>query len=416
MNYKSSVFTVSLTILSIIADAGILQAQSLDPLNPAKGVETPARKPLKKAAKKPTKEPAEESTTRTSNPRNLPGEFEPEHKSRVIERVDVNIFFASNFIDRGEDVFASNARQKSRSYGAHTGAPVFQPEIFWHTPTQGLSVSLRLSLALASRPDQDLDRFIQTGPDGADKTLEARAILSGAGSPFLCVDTCEQTRYYSEEVGLRREDRFIPTIAYERETRMGILGFGITTDGKLNPREDEHVATTEFIIKYASPFLPELALEISSDMQNSERYFALMWEQEIMLTDSQSLVLLMSAGYGVRNKLRGVQDITLNPRYYIGNFFVGAIVSYRPKLAFFDEDEDADSTSPYWLAGGSSRSDGLVVDPSRQNGYINQALNLYIENYFQTTLGAGAGYSYSPRQKMPRTIWALQMGYTLYIE
>lgn len=321
--------------------------------------------------------------------------------------IDVSLVFASNNIDRGEDLYTDRARQNNRPYGSHTGASAFQPNIVWNTPVPGLYFDLWMSIALYGRGDRDLDLLWQAGPGLPDlnplSPAEQRESLANSDGPG----------FYSEQVGLGRSDQIIQTLAYERETRVGAMGFGLSVEASPNVI-GKAPTTTEIFVTYALPFLAQFTLEIWGDINEPAHYYNAGWSDTLEFTDPQSLDYTLSIGYGSYDRVQGIQDVTIELQYNLYGFFVGTRISQRPNLEIFDEDETAAFHSPEWLRGGSTHGDGLVVDPSRQYGYVNEIVNHTLQNFLQPTSGLSS-YEYAPRQKLPRVIWTAFLGYSFQI-
>ena len=331
--------------------------------------------------------------------------------AEIDERPDASIAltvaFVSNDIDRGQDLYTDRARQTNTAYGSHTGAWSFQPNLTWNTPAEGLYVDLWVSVAMYGRGDRDIDLLFQAGPGQTDLAVlteaEQAANLVGSNGPG----------FYSEEVGLARSDRVVQTIGYEKDTRVGTIGFGLSVDAGANVI-GKRPTTTEIFLSYALPFLPQLTFETIADINEPISYHKLAWGDALEFADGQSLDYSLGVGYGMYSKLQGVQDYTLHLQYNIYGFFVGCTISHRPTLAIFDEDDSAALNTPEWITGGSSRGDGRVADPSRQNGYWNRAVNAALQDYFQSR-SLSNSYTYTPRQKLPRVIWAASLGYAVQI-
>ena len=290
---------------------------------------------------------------------------------------DLAVSFVSNYLDRGEDVYASRAIQEHESYGSSTGAWAFQPEVTFTTPVEGLTFDVWLSFAMEGRENQDVDMVYQRSPGGADVIGEygnspfqmyEDNLSSLNALSFLDYEDCKAVDscfpgLYKEEVGLRAQDRMILTLDYGFESKLGVLNFGITSDSYLNS-VGKDAATTEIYFVYGLPFLPQLTLETVMDISSSDDYFFLSYGDEHELDESLEMGVgySLGVGYNVTSHLQGVRDVTGEVNFNIMGFFVGLEATYRPNLAFFDDDGITWQDAPMWVVGGSTTSDGLVAD------------------------------------------------------
>ncbi len=335
--------------------------------------------------------------------------------------VDVDLAFVSNYVFRGTDFFTNRASQKGESYGAHTGAWAFQPSINFNTPVEGLYFNIWGSFAMEGRSDQDTDGLLQTGPSG--DSIEPTEVWTNAAFPSLTTpldDLGAFPGYYREENGLDRLDEVDMTIGYEADTTVGYMGFGIVNYMQPNTRAKSGFALTEIFVSYALPFLPDLSLTMYSETDSSEQYYNLSYGSSFDIADGISLDYGVGVGYGVWENLKGVQDVTGSIGISAYGFYLAYNFAVRPNIAFHEQLLGEDSYGeavPAWIDGESTYGDGLVADPSLNNGVLNAAVNGAIGNFLNaTTMGtSGRTYSYTPRQKMPRTLWWLSVGYSFSI-
>ncbi|MCB1171909.1 MAG: hypothetical protein KDK39_00015 [Leptospiraceae bacterium] len=337
--------------------------------------------------------------------------------------VDVELAFQSNYLDRGEDVMANYAKQQHVAYGANTGAWHFAPNITFHTPLEGMTFDLWMSFALQGRADRDVDGVLQSSPGGTDllaevyaPTEQLDALLAAAGlgshtslTPQAAIQAalepngkaqfpdCQESGclpgLYKEEIGLARNDRIVFTWSYFRDTNLGVIGGGITSDGYLNSR-GKGSPTTELFFSYSLPFLPIVTYEVYFHISDPDHYHNLSIGDSFDLNETFSLDMSIGVGYSVLDRLQGVQDVTAEARLNFGGFFVGTTTAWRPDLRFFDADTEAGSDSvPVWLIGGSSRADGLVADPSRQYGTYNHWFNAQVQSLLNNSAGADINYT-----------------------
>lgn len=319
----------------------------------------------------------------------------PNTDAAATPAVDLRVDLVSNVLWRGYDVHANRARQQSKSYGFHTGETALQPSFTFYFPGSALRFNTFASFALYGRNDVDEDRVIQSAPDHP-----ARELPRPAG-------------FYAEPNGLARADAVHFTLAWQRSAAIGDISVGLVshTNPNLRTKDFSGDPQEEIFFSYAPPAFRALSATVWANLNNSDLYArlacggaldtglaAIRFEYEI------------SGAYGVQDFVQDWQDAGLRLGFARGGFSISATLVYRPQLAFFDEDVNREFGGAYWLSGESSRGDGLVADPALTNGPWNRFRN----EALSAALGAGApGYVYQPRQRLPRTLGALQIGYQL---
>lgn len=346
--------------------------------------------------------------------------------------IDVDLAFVSGYVFRGDDLFVSRADQKGQSYGSHTGEIAFQPSITFNTPVEGLSFNIWASFAMFGRNDVDVDQVIQTAPAGSDVLAGASgpgqvaAIASAVGTGSTAVTTALGSNketgglpgYYAELNGLKRLDELDYTIDYSRDTKVGTIGFGFVayTFATISNSATKSAGAEEIFVSYALPFLPDLSLSAHTDIDSSVAYYNLSYGSGLDITDGISLDYGAGVGYGsgyAGKRVQGIQDVTGSVGITAYGFNVTYNVAYRPNLEFFDTDT-GNLDSANYINGGSSAGDGLVADPAQTTGLVNSFVNSTIN----TNLAADprtAGYTYAPRQKLPKTLWWISAGYSFSI-
>ncbi len=360
------------------------------------------------------------------------------------EAYELDIRFASNYVDRGEDIFSEYAVQKGRSYGVASGAPVFQPSLVYNTPLEGIYFQLDGSFAMAGRDDRDSDGVLQYGPGGP-------SLLGGWGDPSLPVLSFQggfdrsllETRieessfllgallnhdialedYYSEELGvfhgvpgfyreengLKKYDKIIGTIGYSDHTSIGTFGFGLTVDTRAN-ESGKDSPTTELFVMLAPSFYEDLFFEAYVDLDNSDNYFLVGWGYSVDINNSLGVTFDISAGYQVTEGMKGWRDVTGRFGLNLGQLSIGINTSIRPDWRFYDDDPSDFDNLPLYLFGMSTSTDGLVEDPGATAGLTNQTTLVSIDRSFAEK--GISDYSYTPRQKLPRQLVWVDVGYT----
>ena len=357
--------------------------------------------------------------------------------------VSVTAEFVSTYMFRGQDIHATNyyAQRGARDEGK-TQAWTFQPDITFNTPVEGLTFGIWGSFAMNNRKDTDTDYRIQQGPGGTNlvnystgdtSALQTKlatlgtqsgyiAALKGTGDPSLQDPACRTSSptcvpgMYKEENGLFRNDEIDYTIAYERQTKVGTLKGGIYyyTYPNVSAKSD---ADEEVFIGYALPQLPELMLTFYTYVDagaKTQNYIELAYEDSFEINEDLSITYGATAGYGIQDRLQGIQNVDGSLGVEFRGFFIAANVSYRPDLRFFDTDSGSTDQLPMYLVGGSTRADGLVTDQSKTVGIYNEGVNAAIQSAIDVPLGSGV-YTYTPRQKLPTEVYWINMGYSFDI-
>ncbi|MBX7056522.1 MAG: hypothetical protein K1X75_00560 [Leptospirales bacterium] len=356
--------------------------------------------------------------------------------------VDVSLQFVSNYVWRGYDLYQNYASQQGRAYGSASGALAFQPSITVNTPVEGLYANAWMSIAMQGRQDTDTDQLLQIGPglsgndangnlQGANLVTLSReaggayglpelqatydSLLTTAGLNATGATLLEQTAnggrapgFHKEQNGLRRLDEIDLTLGYQRETNAGTLGFGLVAYLKPNPVNTTPTPSSELFLTYSFPdALSFLSTGIYGDIQANTLYVPVTIEFA-----PEPFFFSLSAGYGVAPGVNNWQDLTGGIGFALSGFNVGLYVVYRPTLAFFDTDT-AGRDVPAWMVGGSTKYDGLVADPSKTNGAVNSDLNNLYKSFLTPQIGSV--YNYTPRQKLPRVLYYLNVGYSFSV-
>lgn len=362
-------------------------------------------------------------------------------------KIKVQLKIATNYISKGTDKFTNRALQKKQSYGANTGAPAFIPAITYLPPLKGTFYKIQAFIALEGRPDLDADGFIQNGPGqkdilhetgGLDQQIQAIKNASGlfdstdqfiginnALNGSLSYPDCKSTsnclpKLHKEENGLFRQEQIKQFLGYGRKTSMGKFLFSLLYVTPFD-KKAELDAFPAFIIEYSLPGLDQLILSTEHDIPKSGNYYQLKWvdKQSLGNLDDSDLMLEYWAGvaYSVQDHLQGVKDVTGRIGLQYLGFRIGAGLTWRPDLRFFDKDSTGigGDSLPLWLFGNSSRSDGRVADPSRLYGYENVIINNAIESFLQAG-GSASIYTYTPRQKIPRILYWVDLSYTFTLQ
>ncbi|MDH5656527.1 MAG: hypothetical protein OEZ34_11495 [Spirochaetia bacterium] len=381
----------------------------------------------------------------------------PEPKTSLAS-VDVDVVFVTDYVFRGVSLHDNYFVQEGKSYEGYKFAPAFQPSVTVSSPVDGLSFNLWGSFAMTHRDDMDSDKRFQFGPGDIDllttpnplgltdpatgNPLAVPAIVSTSGldpNAFALFNSILQHApqqilangiaawyggynyqggtpgLYNEANGLSRVDELDFTLDYSTETKIGNFSFGIVNYALVNQKSMGGSSFYhEVYFAYALPFFSDLSVKVFSDVQTNNLYSNLSYGSSFEFTEDLSLDYAAGVGYGVRNRLQGIQDVTGSLGFTFKGFSISGNVSHRPNMAFI-EASDPNTKMPLWLNGGSTAADGMVEDPSRVNGIMNSLINQAITNELTqggaNTLAYGE-YQYIPRTKLPTNIYWISMGYS----
>lgn len=350
--------------------------------------------------------------------------------------VEVGADVVSNYIWRGQDVMAIYARRQGEQYSPNSGTWAFQPSITWIAPTGGFFVNVWGSFALDGRQDKDTDQRIQTGPGEAfvgnsnwfDPGLSAA--IEGAGPNANTAAISEYTALpglYPEANGTRRVDELDVTIGYEMDSSIGVIGFGLIHYAYSSPLVKSDYGNlngyygNEAYVTYSPAFLRQLTFSYYSELTNIWQYMQVAYADTYAINDNLGIDYGVSAAYSIYNQVHGMNDVTANlglsSTMGNGTFTVSYNISYRPELKLYEwlYDGDAYNNLPVQIDGGSTGFDGMVTDPSRSQGVVNDYINNTITTQIQNQTG-NANYTYTPRTKIPRYVHYIKFGYTYLFE
>ena len=83
----------------------------------------------------------------------LPASLNAQDKDEA--SIELEIAVVSNYVWRGDNIFADKATQDNEAPSASTGAPAFQPSITFYPGAEGLYFNIWASFALTARSDKD---------------------------------------------------------------------------------------------------------------------------------------------------------------------------------------------------------------------------------------------------------------------
>lgn len=388
--------------------------------------------------------------------------------------IDVSLQFASNYVFRGTDMHQNMFNQKRQSIDGKNEAWAFQPTITMKTPVDGLYVSIFGNFALEGREDKDVDQRFQTAPGAGDASntgcggatytqtisnvlidsVDGHCNGGVAASSYIRSTLTTSSNYFpggtyagvgsataasakKEANGLKRADEIDITIGYTASTKVGVIGFGAVTYNYVNGRAKANpfgnlgstYFGTEMFATYALPFFPDLTAKIYGDVVNSNQYYQLVYAKTININDSVAVSVSTGPGYSIEKNLystttaaasfpaaanaaqvvSGWRDWTSSVGVTVKGFNVNFNAAYRPDLRFFDGDY---ATSRLVEAdGGSTNADGLVADPKWVGaGPVGDILQ---RGGTRNGQRINSNYAYTPRQKLPKWLYWVNLGYTV---
>ncbi|HMU82099.1 MAG TPA: hypothetical protein PKE49_14500 [Leptospiraceae bacterium] len=359
--------------------------------------------------------------------------------------VDVQLKFTSNFLDRGEDRGRNRSVQRGKAYNSKEDPWFFQPSAKIKVPGSGLYFNAAGSFALSNRNDKDVDQKLEDGPTGEQTLLtdSVNPLVNTARLPastyivdqLTMLPTWPTTpihslsvyKMYKDANGLKRGDQIDLSFGHQSETKLGNFDFGINastrTDpkGKSNPFGDggANYQKTEMYVTYAPPFLTELSFTILADVVNSDQYMKLAYTKEFEIKENLKADVSAGLGYmslgtsGQSDSFHGLADSPFGAGISWNGFRFGLEATYRHSYDIYDSQVDGDprTSRALYIDGGSTAGDGLVTDPSRTKGFGNQLVNSLITSRVRAMTN-NTSYTYTPRQKVPRWLYAVNVSYS----
>ncbi len=354
--------------------------------------------------------------------------------------ISVDIPVVSTYVFRGVDVFQNKFVQEKKSISGFNFAPAIQPSITFNF-SEGWSFNIWSSYALTNRQDKDTDELLQEGPSDTGPVAIAYSgyiagNLLGTPTPFSVVEAAIQSAisgneediikeekfapgFYKEPNGLKRVDEVDLTLSYSFDTKLGKMTGGIIT--YLLPNTTKGVTgvdqSTELFVGYSPKALPNLSItlygETNLDGYEGATFTYLTYSIPIIESDNMTLSFDPGIAYQTQNNLQGIKYMSLPLNLAMGNLKFSFVGIYRPDTRFYDTDSyKGDAVK---LLGLSTISDGLIPDPAKNTGILNNIINGYISNKIQTVLTAAGfpfSYTYTPTQSIPKFIYYFSIGYS----
>ncbi len=259
--------------------------------------------------------------------------------------VEYTASFVSNYVFRGTNYFAGVAAQEEKAPSASTGAFAFQPNVTFYPDDKGWYFDIWASVALEKRSDVDLDGNHVTG--------------------FNTNVVGNLVRNTDEDNGLKRYDEVDYTLGYEKEARIGRIGYGLIVYSSVYFRQkastEEGLNTSEVFVSYSPPgeflsgFFVELYSQILSAALTPEEYYQFGYEYAYGVGGDAEVFFEIAAGYGISQTVSGWRDVTGSLGASAAGFTVSLNASGRQRSEFFD-------------TGDSNPEDFKVADPESTTG------------------------------------------------
>ncbi|TGM07202.1 hypothetical protein EHQ76_04840 [Leptospira barantonii] len=371
-----------------------------------------------------------------------PIEREPPHASSqgTDTTIDVTHEIVTDFIWRGLSFSGEMAnRRRNDSYPSTTFVPSYQPTIDINTPLKGFKIQFWGNFQLTERNDKDNDGRFQLFPGGPGPSYPGQGNPFTAPNPDLLNQSCVYDTQnnvmggnyatgptcggltptaHKEQNGMKRADGLFYAFYYTFEktswgkftvgtwfyntfnknpayisTPLGgynsLAAQGITSSNNTS-NQITRLAWQEYYIFWQLPFLSYLTPTISFYTQMSQEnaglaagknYLSLYMSHEYFAEKFFRITPAVNIGYEMSNNIvdnrYGIQDITSSLTFYFGKFFIKGNHVYRPNLYMYDTDNYYGATGGYV---NRNTKDGLIVDPHKVNGPVNQYLLDQIAN------------------------------------
>ncbi|EHQ08485.1 hypothetical protein [Leptonema illini] len=341
--------------------------------------------------------------------------------------IDFTADVVSNYVFRGVDVHSKKFEQDGKSYGSFNTAPAFQPSLTFNF-AEGWSLNIWGSFALTGRNDVDIDGLLQLGAGDTTSSVATSylAQLAAGNIDLATIDTTDMAGmadiirdpsvapgFYKEQNGLKRNDEIDVTLSYSTDSKLGALTGGIVSYNYTNI--SQHTASNiEMFAGFAPAILPDLSfttyVDVATPGYSGSTYNYLSYSVSLEMGKDISLDIVPGVGYATDTSLniQGWKNANLPITLNLGGFHIGVTGVYRMDTRFFEGDSSkSDAVS---LLGETSLGDGLVVDPSLNNGIANT----YINSLVTASIGnpTGYGYEYAPTQKLPKLVYFYTIGYS----
>ena len=350
--------------------------------------------------------------------------------------IDFTADVVSNYVFRGVDVYSNKFVQDGKSYGSFNTAPAFQPSLTFNF-AEGWSLNIWGSFALTGRNDVDIDELFQQGAgDSASNTatayvsglaagnIDLASIINTYASSLTTNDKKDVIRnpstvpgFYKEANGLRRNDEIDVTLSYSTDSELGTMTGGVASYNYVN-HVQQTASNIEMFAGFAPAVLPDLSfttyIDVATPGYSGSTYNYLSYSVSLEMGKDISLDIAPGVAYATDTglKIQGWKNANLPITLNLGGFHIGVTGVYRMDTRFFEaltgETSESDAVS---ILGESALGDGLVVDPSLNNGIANA----YINGLVTAAIGdpTGYGYAYAPKQSLPKLVYYYTVGYTM---
>jgi hypothetical protein len=346
--------------------------------------------------------------------------------------IDFTADVVSNYVFRGGDVHSNKFVQDGKSYSSFNAAPAFQPSLTFNF-AEGWSLNIWGSFALTGRNDVDTDELLQEGAgDTTSPTAAAYrvgvatgtlgSLLPGilSGYPITADTIRDPSRvpnFYKEANGLKRNDEIDITLSYSTSSKLGTMTGGLVSYNYVNTVQQSS-SNVEMFAGFAPGILPDLSftmyIDVTTPGSSGSTYNYIAYTKAFEFGKEQNITIAPGVGYATDTslKIQGWKNANLPITLNLGGFHIGVTGVYRMDTRFFEaltgETSKSDAVS---ILGESAIGDGLVKDPSLNNGIANTIINERVT----AAIGdpTGLGYTYAPKQNLPKFIYYYTIGYSM---
>ena len=241
--------------------------------------------------------------------------------------VELELAVVSNYVWRGDNIFQEKAAQDGKPASTDSsGAPAFQPSITFYPGAEGWYFNIWASYAISARKDKD------TNKDGVIELVDADG-KDPCGDDYAGATTCETN-------GLRHADEIDYTLGYEKESRIGTVGFGLLNYSYSNHLHRDH-SDTEIFFAYSpqGEVLSGLYLNLYSGLRSTNDYYQLGYGYELEMSGDTSLSFDIAAGYAIQKNKEGLKDYTGSVGLSTYGIDISLNFAMRVRSEFYDDGE-----------------------------------------------------------------------------
>jgi hypothetical protein len=355
-------------------------------------------------------------------------------KEKLLEKgvsIVVTTKISNTLIFRGLDAYQDVYSMRKQKVDSFNKTGVFTPNVYFNFKN-GLYFGFIGNFAIQNRQDVDTDGTIQKSPGsqgynpfvptflGQDPVASWNNYIANNTPSINDISNNQNIPKPRAELnGLRRYDSAWMGFGYKTEqTRRGLFDIGIFSYYLPNPVNGaffpglwsgKSASLTEIYILYTPPgVLNKFTWSTYGMIETNWIYNSLEYKNYIIINQNMKIDYGFLAGYSIQTRVQGFKNINLPVGFNIGSLRIGASMYYRPTIGFYDYSGNStqDKKASAWITGGSTPGDGLIPDPTKNSGIVNQTINSYLASRFNAS-------SFTPYQKIPRIIYSFEISYSI---